>query len=206
MISSRRMLVVPVLVALIATSCGGGDDDDAGEADESTEVSEAEPTATEAEEPTAEEPAGEPEQTTAPVDEDTSDGSPVVETLPPETVPDPVLGGTLRYGIEAETDGINPTESSLSAPGLMMTNAVFDTLAAVAADGTVVPYLAESFTPSEDLKSWTMALRPGITFHDGEPLNADAVVATFEAQRAIVGRRPGDQDVLPHRRCDHQDR
>src|SRR5262245_55110948 len=180
----RRMLVIPVLAAMVAASCGGGGDDDAGDADESAEISGAEPTATEetaAEETVSEEPS----TTEAPAasDDDTADGSPVVETLPPNTVPEPVMGGTLRYGLEADVDGLNPTESALSAPGLMMTNAVFDSLAAVTPDGTVVPNLAESFTPSADFKSWTMKLRPGVTFHDGEPLNADAVIINFEAQR-----------------------
>ncbi len=61
--------------------------------------------------------------------------------------------------------------------------AVFDTLGALAADGTtVIPYLAESFTPNADFTSWTVKLRSGITFHDGTPLNADAVVDNFNRQ------------------------
>ena len=122
-------------------------------------------------------------------DEDTADGSPVVETLPPEEDDDPVPGGTLRYGLSAETNGINPTASSLSVNGLMMGNAVFDTLSALTPDGQWVPYLAESFTPNDDNTQWTVKLREGVTFHDGTPLNAEAVVANFEAQRAhpLVG-------------------
>jgi peptide/nickel transport system substrate-binding protein len=176
------MLVIPVLAAMIAASCGGGDDGD--DAEETAEVSGAEPAATEPaeEEDTASEDTA-TDEVPAATDEDTADGSPVVETLPPETIPDPVVGGTLRYGLEADVDGLNPTESALSAPGLMMTNAVFDTLAAVTPEGTVVPFLAESFTPSADFKSWTMKLREGVTFHDGTPLNADAVIVNFEAQR-----------------------
>ena len=67
--------------------------------------------------------------------------------------------------------------------------AVFDTLARVAEDGSIVPYLAESFTPSADFKSWTVKLRPGIKFHDGADLNADAVVKAFLLQQgaALVG-------------------
>jgi ABC-type transport system substrate-binding protein len=177
-----RLLVLPLVVGLVAASCGG-DDDDAATGDEP------------AEETAAEEPADDGGDTTAePADEgttddDESDGSPVVVTLPPEENQDPVVGGTLRYGLEADVNGINPTASSLSSPGLMMGNAVFDTLAAATADGGWVPYLAESFTPSDDLKVWTMKLREGISFHDGTPLNADAVIVNFEAARThpLVG-------------------
>ena len=62
-------------------------------------------------------------------------------------------GGTLRYGLEADVDGLNPTSSALSAPGLMMANAVFDTLTACDADGKAVPYLAESVEPASTATS-----------------------------------------------------
>jgi peptide/nickel transport system substrate-binding protein len=180
----RRLLALPILAAVIAGACGGGGDD-ADEVEESAEVTEA--PASDTGEATVESSesaeSSEPAPTIAPPDEDTSDGTPVVETLPPETVPDPVKGGTLRYGLEADVDGLNPTASALSAPGLMMSNAVFDSLAAVTPDGQVVPNLAESFESSADFKTWTMKLRPDVFFHDGEPLNADAIIVNFEAQR-----------------------
>jgi peptide/nickel transport system substrate-binding protein len=176
----RRLLVIPVLVAMIAASCGGDDDD----AEQSGEVTEEQPTATEA--PTAEETASseEPVATEAPTAEESSSVGPVVETLPPETVPEPVTGGTLRYGLEADVNGLNPTASALSSPGLMMANAVFDTLTATTADNQVVPFLAQSVEPAtDDFKSWTLTLRPDILFQDGTPLNADAIITNFEAQR-----------------------
>ena len=119
---------------------------------------------------------------------ESSDG-PVDVTLAPVTDEEPVPGGTLRIALEADVNGLNPTTSSLSSPGQMMAGAVFDTLAAWTPDGDAVPYLAESFTPSDDLRSWTVTLRPGIVFHDGAPLNADAVITSFEAQRTspLVG-------------------
>lgn len=43
-----------------------------------------------------------------------------------------------------------------------------------------IPALAESWEMSEDGKEWTFHLRQGVTFHDGEPFNADAVVANFD--------------------------
>ncbi len=199
----RRLLVIPVVAAMIATSCGGGDDD-AADADESAEVSGAEPTVTEApaEETVSEEPAAVPETS----DEDTEDGSPVVETLPPETIPDPVQGGTLRYGLEADVDGLNPTESALSAPGLMMTNAVFDSLAAVTPDGTVVPNLAESFTPSADFKNWTMKLRARRHLPRRRAAQRRRHHHQLRGPTERPAGRPGGQAVLPGDRRHHQGR
>lgn len=47
-------------------------------------------------------------------------------------------------------------------------------------DGELEPFLAKSLTPSDDLKTYDMELRPDVTFHDGTPLNADAVVKHFD--------------------------
>ncbi len=44
----------------------------------------------------------------------------------------------------------------------------------------IVPALAERWEVSDDLLTWTFHLRPGVRFHDGTPLDADAVVFNFE--------------------------
>lgn len=46
----------------------------------------------------------------------------------------------------------------------------------------VIPGLAESWEVSEDGLTWTFALREGVTFHDGEPWNADAAVFNYDRQ------------------------
>ena len=141
-----RALAIPLLAAMILASCGGGDDDGADDPDptdqDTADTGTAEPTGPE---PTddGEDTGGTPDDTGG--DDDTTTDGPVVETLPPEDPEDaqPVAGGVLRYGLEADVDGINPTASALSSPGLMMGNAVFDTLAAITPEGGAVPYLAE---------------------------------------------------------------
>ena len=44
-------------------------------------------------------------------------------------------------------------------------------------------------TPSDDLRTWTLKLRSGISFHDGTPLNAEAIQVNFETQKGdpLVG-------------------
>jgi peptide/nickel transport system substrate-binding protein len=43
------------------------------------------------------------------------------------------------------------------------------------------PLLAESWESSEDGLVWTFHLRPNVKFHDGEPMNAEAVKMSLEA-------------------------
>jgi len=57
---------------------------------------------------------------------------------------------------------------------------VFNGLSRIDPDMTVKPDLAESWTASDDLKTWTFILRQGVKFHHGRVLDADDVVATMK--------------------------
>jgi peptide/nickel transport system substrate-binding protein len=46
---------------------------------------------------------------------------------------------------------------------------------------TYTPLLAESWEVAADGMSYTFKLRPGVKFHDGEPMNADAVKKSIDA-------------------------
>jgi peptide/nickel transport system substrate-binding protein len=46
-----------------------------------------------------------------------------------------------------------------------------------------IPALATECTANEDSTEWTCALREGVSFHDGTPFNADAVIFNFERWR-----------------------
>ncbi len=180
----RALLAVLVGLALFASACGADDAisdvaDTVGDvaSDGAAAVGDAAGDVAEAAEDLVTDDDGE----MADDDEMTEEGSDAIVT---ETADDsdltPVEGGTLRYGLEADVDGLNPVTSALSSPGLTMSNAVFDTLVRFDENNEWVPYLAESFEPSEDLTSWTMTLREGVTFHDGTPLNAEAIRVNFE--------------------------
>jgi peptide/nickel transport system substrate-binding protein len=93
-------------------------------------------------------------------------------------------GGSLVYGLEAESDGWNPSNSKWAPSGLMVARAVFDTLTAYDADLNAQPFLAESLTPNSDYTQWTITLRPDITLHNGRPVDAGVVKANFEYLKA----------------------
>jgi peptide/nickel transport system substrate-binding protein len=56
----------------------------------------------------------------------------------------------------------------------------FEPIASFGADLKVHPFLAESITPNADATEWTIAVRPGIAFTDGTPLNADAMIENLQ--------------------------
>ncbi|UWQ99577.1 twin-arginine translocation signal domain-containing protein [Rhodobacteraceae bacterium S2214] len=57
---------------------------------------------------------------------------------------------------------------------------VFDCLTEVAADGSLVGELAESWEASADAKTWTFNLRSGVTFHNGKAFGADDVIESLQ--------------------------
>ncbi len=92
----------------------------------------------------------------------------------------PDEGGTYTEGMIGAPRFINPvlaigntTDSDLTRiffPGLLTTNTAND----------VVPDLAESYSMSDDLKTYTFILRKGLLWDDGEPLTIDDVMYTFQ--------------------------
>lgn len=50
-----------------------------------------------------------------------------------------------------------------------------ETLTTVGEQGEIIPRLAKSWEISKDQKTWTFHLRKGVQFHDGNPMNAEAV-------------------------------
>ena len=91
-------------------------------------------------------------------------------------------GGDIRFGLEAETTGGYCLPSSqLVVSGIQVAAAVYDTLTMPNTKSEYVPNLAESVTPNATFDEWTIKLRPNIKFHNGEPLNADAVKLNMDA-------------------------
>lgn len=93
----------------------------------------------------------------------------------------PKMGGNLIVATEAEDNGFNPTVASWDVTGLMYGAAIFDTLTATDINGKIQPNLAQSVTPNADATQFTITLRPGIKFHDGSALDANAVANSLVA-------------------------
>jgi peptide/nickel transport system substrate-binding protein len=94
-------------------------------------------------------------------------------------------GGTLTMGMFAPVRSLDPTviTGSGTAGGIELA-AIYDVLMRYDREtGEFVPQLAESLTSNDDATEWTLKLRPDVTFTDGTPLDADAVV--FNLQRHV---------------------
>lgn len=88
-------------------------------------------------------------------------------------------GGEVIYGMYTKFDTLDPTVTTFSAVGNIGYH-VFDPLVWQTAAGEFAPGLAESWSISDDGKEYTLKLRNDVTFHDGTPLNAEAVKFTFD--------------------------
>lgn len=90
--------------------------------------------------------------------------------------------GTVRYALNFIPDDWN----NLTKPGEGYLALVYQKLVTLEEDGvTLVPDLAESWEETTD--SLTLHLREGVTFTDGTPFDADAVVANIDRVRNTPG-------------------
>ena len=83
---------------------------------------------------------------------------------------------TLVLGMTLEpAPGLDPTAGAATAIAEVTLYNVYETLTKIQGDGRVVPLLAQGWTVSPDLKTWTFRLHPGVRFHNGEPLTSASV-------------------------------
>jgi peptide/nickel transport system substrate-binding protein len=92
----------------------------------------------------------------------------------------PVHGGTLTVLEVLEPDTLDPLFGDQVTNDRTVYNQFYETLIRMMPDGSLEPLLAESFDTDEAAGTITFHLRSGITFHDGEPFDADAVVANLK--------------------------
>ncbi len=89
---------------------------------------------------------------------------------------------TLRIGIAEDPDMLDPSLGRTYV-GRIVFSAFCDKLFDIDEKLNIVPQLALSQETSADGKAMTIKLRPGVKFHDGEPLDAEA--AKFSIERHI---------------------
>ncbi|WP_103382921.1 ABC transporter substrate-binding protein [Pseudonocardia dioxanivorans] len=89
----------------------------------------------------------------------------------------PKPGGALIVGMYTEARSFDPVIGSN-----LMASAVYDSLLKMDSKGNPQPYLAQSMDTPDGGKTWVMKLRPGVTFQDGTPFNADAVIFNVKRQ------------------------
>ncbi len=88
--------------------------------------------------------------------------------------------GILRIGVAGAPSNINPLDSG-SELTRWLAEPVMESLYTYDDDLRSVPLLADGEpTVSDDLLTWTIRLKPGITFQNGDPLEAADVVATLD--------------------------
>jgi peptide/nickel transport system substrate-binding protein len=92
----------------------------------------------------------------------------------------------LRVGLAEDPDVLDPTLARTFV-GRLVFAALCDKLVDVDEKLTIVPQLALSWAWSTDNKALTMKLRPGVKFHDGEPLDAAAVKFNLERHKTLPG-------------------
>ncbi|WP_325341307.1 ABC transporter substrate-binding protein [Xylophilus sp.] len=92
----------------------------------------------------------------------------------------------LTVALSLEPTTLDPTAKAGAEISEVVLYNIFETLTKVNGDGSVTPLLAQSWEVSPDLRTVTFRLRPGVTFHNGQPFDAKAVQFSFD--RAKVDR------------------
>jgi peptide/nickel transport system substrate-binding protein len=91
---------------------------------------------------------------------------------------------TLNLGMVLEPPHLDPTAGAAAAIDEVVYANIFEGLTRIDKNGAVKPGLANTWTVSEDKKTYTFNLQKGVFFHDGASLEADDVVFSLNRARA----------------------
>lgn len=99
--------------------------------------------------------------------------------------------GDFSYAISIAVNSLNPHDDQTPAT-FAYYSWMYEGLARQEVDGSVVPWLARCWETNDDGSQVTFYLHEGVTFHDGTPFNAQAVVANVEFVKTA-----GPPQVIP---------
>src|SRR2546421_3799401 len=91
----------------------------------------------------------------------------------------PAQAQTLRIGLQGDPATLDPAQSAAFVDRVVMA-ATCDKLIELNDKLSYVPQLATAWVWGPDALSLTLTLRADVTFHDGEPLDAEAVKFNLE--------------------------
>ena len=99
-------------------------------------------------------------------------------------------GGEVIQAIDGTIAGFCFSNALPGGP-LGSSRTIYESLVERAANGKFIPYLAEKFSSSADAKEWTITLRPGIKYSNGEEFNAANVKLNLDFGRSGFGTLNG---------------
>jgi peptide/nickel transport system substrate-binding protein len=97
----------------------------------------------------------------------------------------PREGGTITVVQGPEPVSLDPT-IDINKTSINVQYTMFDPLVNNTPDNEIIPWLATSWDPVEPTR-WRFNLRPGVTFHNGEPFNAESVAFSIDAYNNSQG-------------------
>lgn len=116
----------------------------------------------------------------------------------------PRKGGVLRISVDQAVSVLNPHQVRVN-PEYLVAELLYSGLTRLNQAMKAEADLAESWQASQDLKTWTFTLRPGLKFSDGSALTAADVVASFEALLDPENASPALHNIGPVTRISAKD-
>lgn len=107
----------------------------------------------------------------------------------------PKTGGEYIEGIAGQPLYINPAISQTSEADSDLAQLIYSGLFKYDKDGNIIPDLAESYSTSDDKKEYKIILKKNITWHDGQPLNAEDVFFTYNIIQDVSYKSPLRQSL-----------
>ncbi len=108
----------------------------------------------------------------------------------------PAPGGSYIEGVVGTPKYINPILSQAGSVDSDISALVFNGLTKVSEGGEIVADLAERWTVSADGRTYTFYIRPGVVWHDGQPVSADDVVFTIRGMQSTDYQGPKEMAEL----------